>query len=119
MKYDLFDYSIIHFREEDDPDYGVFIEEIPQVSAYGDTPEDALKELRIAFEGWSKTIEEKGWDIPDPFKYRKYSGTFNVRIPKSMHKELAEQAERDNTSLNQELIFCLTTGLERRRKKSA
>lgn len=36
-----------------------------------------------------------------------YSGKFTVKIPKSLHKDLIEQAETEGTSLNQYILYKL------------
>lgn len=36
-----------------------------------------------------------------------YSGKLNIRIPKSLHKRLAEAAKLDNVSLNQYILYKL------------
>lgn len=41
-----------------------------------------------------------------------YSGELRVRFPKSLHKELAEQAEVEGVSLNQYLIYLLTKNMK-------
>lgn len=37
----------------------------------------------------------------------KYSGKFLLRIPKSLHKRLVEEAKREGISLNQYIIYKL------------
>ena len=46
-----------------------------------------------------------GIAIPEP---ESYSGKFVLRVPKSLHRKLAENARRENLSLNQFLIYLLT-----------
>jgi len=43
MQYSLFDYKIVMFFDKEDGDYVAYIDEIPHVSAFGDTPNDAVK----------------------------------------------------------------------------
>ena len=35
-------------------------------SAHGDTPEQAVAELRVAMELWLEVAREEGWPIPEP-----------------------------------------------------
>ena len=42
---------------------------------------------------------------------REYSGSLRVRMPKHLHQELAEQAERDGVSLNTLIIALLERGM--------
>ena len=43
---------------------------------------------------------ERGLAIPDAEPEQDYSGKFIVRLPKTLHRELAKQAEREGVSLN-------------------
>jgi predicted RNase H-like HicB family nuclease len=49
---------------------------------------------------WIEGEYEDGHDIPEPVSTSGYSGKFVVRLPKSLHRELAEGAEREGVSLN-------------------
>ena len=37
-----------------------------------------------------------------------YSGQFKLRLPKSLHKQLAEEAKRDGISMNQYCVYLLS-----------
>jgi hypothetical protein len=49
-------------------------------------------------------------EIPEPSYPEEYSGKFNLRIPRSLHRQLAESAERDGVSLNQYVAALLARG---------
>ena len=58
-------------------------------------------------------------EIPLPSYPEEYSGKFNLRLPRSLHRSLAEAAEREGVSLNQYVVSLLARGdvqarLERR-----
>jgi hypothetical protein len=55
--------------------------------------------------------------LPDPPvapKRREYSGKFNVRIPKSLHAALANEADAEGVSLNQLVVAKLALHLRSR-----
>jgi antitoxin HicB len=56
--------------------------------------------LQDAMRAWVETAIEDGQAIPEPRPTEEYSGKFVVRVPKSLHRELVEAAERDGVSLN-------------------
>jgi predicted RNase H-like HicB family nuclease len=60
---------------------------------------------------WIETEYERGHDIPLPTYPEEYSGKFNVRLPRSLHRRLAEAAERDGVSLNQFVVMLLSGGI--------
>ena len=49
-------------------------------------------------------------DIPLPSYPVEYSGRFDVRIPKLLHRLLSDAAERDGVSLNQYVVALLARG---------
>jgi antitoxin HicB len=59
---------------------------------------------------WIETEYEDGEEIPLPSYPGEYSGKFNVRIPRSLHRALASSAERDGVSLNQYVTGLLAAG---------
>lgn len=59
---------------------------------------------------WIEVEYESGADTPLPSQAPDYSGRFNVRIPRSLHRRLAEMAEREGVSLNQLVLSLLSRG---------
>ena len=56
---------------------------------------------------WITTEYEEGDEIPLPSYPEQYSGKFNVRLPRSLHRRLVELAEREGVSLNQCVVELL------------
>ncbi|HET8522378.1 MAG TPA: type II toxin-antitoxin system HicB family antitoxin [Thermomicrobiales bacterium] len=57
---------------------------------------------------WIETEYEQGNAIPLPSYPEEYSGKFNLRLPKSLHRRLAVGAARDEVSLNQFAVSLLS-----------
>lgn len=97
---DEFDgFSIELFRDEDG-DWLAHFEELPNISAFGDTPQDALLELKEAWEATKESYASHNEPIPLAPARKDYSGQFNVRIDKRVHRALAIEAARVGVSLN-------------------
>ncbi|MBS0351602.1 MAG: type II toxin-antitoxin system HicB family antitoxin [Proteobacteria bacterium] len=96
-KFDGFSVTII---EEDDGDWLAHFVELPHVSAAGDTPEEALHELEAAWELLKESYREDGQEIPVAPIKKEYSGQFNVRIDRRVHRALAIEAARAGITLN-------------------
>ncbi len=92
-------YSHNLIRNEDGSYFAQIIE-FPGCMTEGDTPAQALEMLDDAMRTWLCGRLEDRLDIPDPANDEALSGKFIVRVPKSMHRDLAERAERENVSLN-------------------
>ena len=96
-----------------DPDggYVVLFPDLPGCLTQGDTLEEAISMAEDARTGWIETeYERSAGDIPMPSYPVEYSGKFNVRLPKSLHRALSESAERDGVSLNQYVVMLLARG---------
>ncbi len=65
---------------------------------------DIAEEIRTL---WIETEYEAGADIPLPSYSEDYSGKFNLRLPRSLHRTLAESAGQEGVSLNQYVTMLL------------
>ncbi len=83
------------------------IMELDGCQSTGDTLEELDISLKEAMEGYIETKIENNMPIPMPIKDDDYSGKFVLRIPKSLHRRLAEQANAEGVSLNQYAMFKL------------
>jgi len=110
-RFDVLDYKIEISRG----DNGDYIARIPRLGciADGKTINDAINELKEVAEVYLRLAEEDGKKIPLPEKYEEsdYSGKFTLRMPKSLHKMIAEQAEKEECSINQLIITYISMGL--------
>lgn len=92
-------FSVNVFLDEDG-DWLAHFCELPEVSAFAKTPEKALHELELAWALYKESCLAIKKPIPVPARLREFSGTFNVRIDKRVHKSLAIEAENAGISLN-------------------
>ncbi len=63
------DYHINVFYSEEEECYVADIPDLTFCSAFGDTPEEAMKEVLIAKEAWLESTIESGLPLP-PLNYR-------------------------------------------------
>lgn len=71
------------------------------LSAFGDTPEEALAEAQVALELFIETYKEDGVPLPAPSTTQTHSGQIRLRLPRSLHGQAAKLADVDGISLNQ------------------
>ncbi|MHC5610060.1 MAG: toxin-antitoxin system HicB family antitoxin [Nostoc sp.] len=57
---------------------------------------------------WIETAYEASDDIPLPSSDNSYRGKLLVRMPKSLHRRLAETAEHEGVNLNQYIVSLLS-----------
>lgn len=100
MTTDRFDGFTVHIYQDDEGDYLAHFVELPSVSAFGATPQEAIDELSEAWAGVRESYEKRGEQVPVAPSRREYSGNFNVRIDRRVHRALAIEAARAGVSLN-------------------
>ncbi len=59
-------YTIEIFHSEEDEGYIAVVPELPDCSAFGETEEEALKEIKVAIELWIEASKKEGREIPKP-----------------------------------------------------
>ncbi|MDO4766092.1 MAG: toxin-antitoxin system HicB family antitoxin [Eubacteriales bacterium] len=109
----LNEYLSLAYRMEisEDTSEGGFIvsfPELPGCISSGETIESAIKNIQNAKQEWLSAAIEEGLDIPMPNSSEDYSGQFKLRIPKTLHKKLAENSKKEGISMNQYCLFLLS-----------
>ena len=107
------DYMKKAYRMEivEDKDEGGFIvtyPDLPGCISCGETIESAVANAIDAKEVWLEAAIEEGIEINEPDSLDDYSGQFKLRIPKSLHKSLAEHSRREGISMNQYCVYLLS-----------
>lgn len=72
-------YSYNVFWNEDDKGYIATCLEIPEQSAFAETPEEALAELKVALQSAIEICEAEGLPVPEPRLQPEYSGQFRTQ----------------------------------------
>lgn len=86
-----------------DPDggYVAVFPDLPGCMTQAERLEELPALVEDARRGWIEAEYAQGHDIPLPSYPEAYSGKFLVRLPRSLHRALAEAAAREGASLNQ------------------
>lgn len=87
--------------------------DLPGCMGVGDTAAEAIAEAEINKNLWIEATEKLGGTVPEPSEIdsNSYSGKFNIRLPKFLHKALSLKADDEETSLNQLCVAYLSMGL--------
>lgn len=94
----------------EDTEEGGFTAAFPELSGCvtcGETLEEAIKNAEDAKAVWLKAAIEDGIKIHEPSD-DDYSGQFKLRLPKSLHRSLAEHSKREGVSMNQYCVYLLS-----------
>lgn len=82
--------------------------DLPGCMSVGDTVEEAYTNAIDAKRAWLEIAIEDGVNINEPTNVDEYSGQFKLRIPKSLHKSLAEHSKQEGISMNQYCLYLLS-----------
>ncbi len=109
----LTDYMAMSYRMEivEDKDEGGFVvsyPDLPGCITCGKTVESAVANALDAKRAWLEAALEEGIKIHDPDNLEDYSGQFKLRIPRSLHRSLAEHSKREGISMNQYCVYLLS-----------
>lgn len=113
----LNDYLKLPYRLEIVPDteeggFTVYYPELQGCVTCGETMESAIKNAEDAKKEWISAALESGVSIPEPISTEdanvsQYSGQFKLRMPKTLHRKLAEDSKREGVSMNQYCVYLL------------
>jgi antitoxin HicB len=93
---------------EDDGRFVVSIPDLPGCVSYGDSPEEALANVKAIKQLWLKGALEGGQTIVEPAMVEDFSGKFVLRIPRSLHQALDREARKQGVSLNMYIAHLLS-----------
>jgi predicted RNase H-like HicB family nuclease len=89
--------------------YVATIQEFPGCVAEGETPAEAVANLEAAAASWIDAALALGQSIPEPVQTHGYSGKVILRMPRGVHRQAAEMALTEGTSLNQLLVTAVAS----------
>ncbi len=95
--------------------YVATIPDLPGCITQGDTPLEVLEMIEDAKLCWLEAALDLGESIDEP-DWDLYNGRLNLRIPKSLHRRLAERAKREGVKLNQLAIYLMANGIGEQEK---
>lgn len=109
----LTDYMAMPYRMEivEDKDEGGFVisyPDLPGCITCGETVESVVKNEEDAKKAWIEAAIDEGVTIHEPDSLEDYSGQFKLRIPRSLHRALAEHSQREGISMNQYCVYLLS-----------
>jgi predicted RNase H-like HicB family nuclease len=99
------------FWSDDDEGFIAVAPDLPGSSAFGETEAEALAELDQAIDAWIEAARAAGNGVPAPSRPASPSlpsGKVLVRMPRTLHQSLTREADREDVSLNQFMVYVLS-----------
>lgn len=105
--------SLVRAGEGPDSPWLAEVDELPECSARGGTPVEAVQRAWAAVEERTQAADGSA-----PKPAARHSGKLLVRMPATLHDELARAAETEGVSLNQMITGILASAVEWRSNNS-
>ena len=101
-------YKMEMVMDESEKAYVVSFPELPGCVTCADSIKKAVELADDAKREWLTACIEDNIDIPLPLSDNDFSGQFKLRIPKSLHRSLAEHSKEEGISMNQYCLYLLS-----------
>jgi len=103
----------LSIKQDDDGSYFAEYPDLKGCMTCGDTLVEVSQLAEDAKQAWLETAIENNIEIPEPKSENDYSGSFRLRMPKSLHKTLADEAKHEGISMNQYCVYLLSKEYEK------
>ena len=104
-------YRIEIVEDKDEGGFALHCPELNGCMTCADSIEEGIKLLEDAKREWFSACLEDGISIPEPATDENYSGQFKLRLPKSLHRLLAQKSNEEGVSMNQYCVYLLSKGI--------
>ena len=116
LDYEVNNYKIeiLRLSKEDGGGYLASAPKLPGCISDGETQEEALINIKDAIKCWIETAREIGREVPQEDEYKTendYSGKLSLRIPKTLHRQVSDMAEKEGCSINQLIMMYISLGI--------
>lgn len=111
--------TLRHVEVEGESLWRATVRELPDVAEFAETRERAYELALETIDGLKQGAAAQGRHFPDPIEdEEEYTGRVTVRMPVSIHRSVAQQAEQEGVSLNSYIVEALTLTLAERIQKA-
>ena len=107
-------YRMEFIEDKKEGGFTVVFPELPGCLTCGETLQEAFDNAFDAKREWFMAAIEENLSIPEPdpafnfYANENYSGQFKLRMPKSLHRALAEHSKSEGVSMNQYCVYLLS-----------
>ena len=106
-------YKLEIIPDTEESGYVASYPELPGCITCGETIASAVANAEDAKKEWLLAAIEENIEIAEPESANSYSGQFKLRLPKTLHKTLAEDSKKEGVSMNQYCVYLLAQNSEK------
>lgn len=92
--------EVVHDQSGEQSGWFARVVELPGCMTQTDRFEEMEAMVQDAMHAWILTALDAGIPIPEPDAVTAFTGQLKLRVPRSLHKDLATAAAREGVSLN-------------------
>lgn len=107
-------FSIRPLSADEGGGYLIEFPDLPGCMSDGESIVEAIENRRDALRSWIRAMRDAGRPVPAPGGGTAYSGKWQMRVPKTLHRRLAERARAEGVSLNTLAVTLIAEGIGRR-----
>lgn len=107
-EYLAMNYRMEIVEDKEEGGYVISYPDLPGCITCGKTIEEAIANAKEAKKAWLEAAIEEKIEIHEPDNLEDYSGQFKLRMPRSLHRSLAEHSKREGISMNQYCVYLLS-----------
>ena len=93
-------YKIEVVEDKEEGGFALSCPELKGCMTCADTIQEGFKMIEDAKRAWFTACIDDNISIPEPSDASEYSGQFKLRMPKSLHRTLAERSRQEGVSMN-------------------
>lgn len=105
-------YRVEVVEDKEEGGYALHCPELSGCMTCAETIEQGFRMIEDAKRAWFTACLEDGTTIPEPTRAEDYSGQFKLRLPKSLHRLLAQKSSEEGVSMNQYCVYLLSKGAQ-------
>lgn len=109
--FEAYTHVVRPLTEEEGGGFLISFPELAGCISDGETIEETIANGRDAFAAYASALIEQGLEVPAPTANVDVSGKFVVRLPKSLHAQLASRSKREGVSLNTLVVSYVAAGV--------
>ena len=98
-------------EQDDDGSYFIQYPDLPGCMTCGASIEEVLEMGNDAKKCWIESALKDNAFIPEPKVVDDYPDNFKLRLPKTLYKQLANNASAEGISMNQYCLYLLSLGV--------
>ena len=97
-------------EKDEDESYFIQFPDLPGCMTCGETIEEVIAMGEDAKKCWFESALLDGDFIPEPKIAEDYPDNFKLRLPKSLYRQLSNNASSEGVSMNQYCLYLLSSG---------